>query len=478
MADGVTYDIRLSVDKLKADLREAETEAKSSATRVAGSTDAITKQGGSTGASSINQIRQGMGMVAKAAGIALATIKGIEVASAGVQLITSAIAGDYNEQVAAANKARNAIAEIPIFGQVILDLGAKINQYTIDLVTHEQEYVAKINAATEAQDKHTDSLARQLEARKKVNQEFADFAKKQVDAGNAATQSEQQKREADIAARRKELAEFLTRPESRDKAGNLTESAKSRRDEAEAAIAKLQLAGGLSVEESQSRQNAEFAAARARANNDEKLAQQVEFDEQLRQAEIEAAKKGADELANVQTINSEKRKAREVQLAIEAEKEKLAAAQDRASKQAAMDAQINEDLNAILNRQAEERAAKQDKLSELQFDTSQTRLRTAGDNVRAEMEQIQHEAEIALREAGNDPELQQAIADRAMAQADAVIAEIADRTQNQRAEIISSSAAGRTAFGGTDPNDLQRQQLETLKKIADNTGKNAAAVAA
>jgi hypothetical protein len=242
---------------------------------------------------------------------------------------------------------------------------------------------------------------------------------------------------------------------------------------------KLQTAQRVKFEDDQQkirRLGSEQAAAEARANNDEKLAQQIEFEEQLRQAEVEAARRGGVDLQAVQEANAAKRKAREVQLAREAEEEKTKDAEEFAKRRLAQEQQLQDDLQRILDRNAQE----QQETADVQFDTEQRRRRRLGDTQGADASDIVRQTEKAVRTLHHKVVRRRTRSSRTPSSACWGM----EGQKAARPEVISAAAFGRFGLnsGITDPQkeltDVQKQALEQLKQIAKNVGRPTPAVAA
>lgn len=166
-----------------------------------------------------------IGKVARVFTIIEASIASAELGVAGTKLITAAIAGDYERQVKAAKGAEDAVKAIPFVGDRILSIGATINKYTIDLVTHESEYVEKIKKATIEEEKHTEVLIKRVGHQKDAIAAATSLVEglgTKTDPGMSAEQAAAKR----VADQRKALAEALQK-EGLTSRGGLSETGKA-----------------------------------------------------------------------------------------------------------------------------------------------------------------------------------------------------------------------------------------------------------
>jgi hypothetical protein len=490
---GVTYDIRIALDKFRKDLRDAESDAQASASRIkqtsaaaqaseksSGADDKTAQEEVENAAEEARERLKSTQEMAKQAGSGdhlLGTmvklglvVKGIQAAialgGAGLEA-WNAISADGQKKFADAAKGYLGFAEkirsIPIVGSIAgaaADLlsgnaGEKAKQALADaekIEAHTLELKAQIAQHAKDEAASEQAITAAKIAALPADQQALATAKLQHDSAIA---------EIDRRQKAKEVGE--------DTAGNLRT----------AEDLKLQTAQRVKFEDDQQkirRLGSEQAAAEARVNNDEKLAQQIEFEEQLRQAEVEAARRGGVDLQAVQEANAAKRAAREVQLAREAEEEKTKDAEEFAKRRLAQEQQLQDDLQRILDRNAQE----QQQTADVQFDTEQRRRRRLGDSGGADASDIVRQTEKALKDA----------ASQGGAAQDAIIQNAVERVlglEGQKAarpQVISAAAFGRLGLnsGITDPQkeltDVQKQALEQLKQIAKNVGRPTPAVAA
>jgi hypothetical protein len=494
---GVTYDIRIALDKFRKDLRDAESDAQASASRIKQTSAAAASSPGASSAANaadesrerflstqraqrVNVERQTTEELAKqaAAGermtsafvklsLAVLAIKStVAVVGGGIEA-WGALTADSQKKFEEAAKGYLSFADklssIPIVGSIARQ-GAEL------LSGGAGAAATKALADAQAIEAHTLQIKAQIaqHAKDEAASEQAITAAKiaalpadQQALATAKLQHDSAIAEIDRRQKSKEIGE--------DTAGNLRT----------AEDLKLQTAQRVKFEDDQQkirRLGSEQAAAEARANNDEKLAQQIEFEEQLRQAEVEAARRGGVDLQAVQEANAAKRAAREVQLAREAEEEKTKDAEEFAKRRLAQEQQLQDDLQRILDRNAQE----QQQTEDVQFDTEQRRRRRLGDTQGADAADIVRQTEKAVRDA----------AAQGGAAQDAVIQNAVERVlgwkgpRAARPEVTSAAAFGRLGLnsGITDPQkeltDVQKQALEQLKQIAKNVGRPTPAVAA
>jgi hypothetical protein len=401
---------------------------------------------------------RGLRQIGRVATVATAAIEALDVAGAGYELITANISGNYEDQVKSAKEAHDVIGDIPIIGGKIVKLGETINRYTIEQVTHEQEYVEKIKAATVEQDKHTASLARHAAAKEKFNAELAGFADTTSAAGFSVSATDEEKAKQQIDALKKRLADYIARPEAKNKFGQLTEQAKSEVARIQQGIRQIEFAKATKDERDTRASEAEAAALRAEAAGKKELAETLRFEEERKKAEEAAAKRGAEFLPLEKEKTKLKRQQLEAQQALnreeatrkvvaEANKEIDVKARDRAERdKAEADQQAREDQRSKA-------------IDARLFDASQVGLRASGRNQEADIERIKHQAIEDLRAAGGDEELKRAIEADVSAQLQAVEVKGSRATAGSQVQAFSASQANLISF--SPQNDT--------KNVAKNT---------
>lgn len=427
----------------------AEAEARARFLQTRGSAAAVADDDES-GGGAVNAAARSLRQIGRVANIATAAIEGLDVAASGYELITASITGNYEDQVKAAKDAHDVVADIPIIGNKILKLGETINKYTIDQVTHEQEYVEKIKEATAEQERHTAVLTKHAKEKEKFNAEFSGFAEAVAGQGVAATSSEEEKAKAQIDAMRKRLADYLARPEAKDKAGNLTEAAKAFAAQTAAGISQIQAERAAKDERDTRAAGNELAAERADNEGNRDLAERIRLEEQRKEAEEAAAKRGAGFLANAKEQTAEA--FRKLQLDQEArheeERKKVVAESNKET-----DAKVKE-----RDEREKQEASRAKEIDARQFDTEQNNLRSAGQNEQADLARIKHQAIADLRAAGGDAELQQAIEADVRSQLVAVETRAGRASAGPQTQVFSASQANLIGF-----NDPRSDARDTAK---------------
>lgn len=258
---------------------------------------------GSAGAvDTLGKIHHEIGKVAKAFVVVEEAVIAVDVGLTAINLISARVAGSYERQVEAAKAAEETIKSIPLVGDKILSIGKLINKYTIDLVTHESEYVEQIKKATAEQDKHIEAMTKRAQ-RQKDN-----IAAAQALVGSTGQEANPNESQAEATARkvadeRAKLAEAL-KGEGLSKGGQLTETGKQVKSDAEKRINNELAAQDQSRQEAALQAVSQQTALELRAVGDVAGAERAEFVETLRQREVAAGKIGRMEQSAQQQTNA------------------------------------------------------------------------------------------------------------------------------------------------------------------------------
>jgi hypothetical protein len=386
-----------------------------------------------------------------------ASVAAINVGMNTAHLVSAAINHDYEGQVKSAAEVADAIKQIPFVGNQILSIGATINKYTIELVTHEQEYAAATRAAAEEQDKHTTKL-------QKRNQELAKSVEHAVQIEKSA------ERTAARAGRTPTQSAVL---EAQDKLSDFNaELEKDTRQQGRKPVA----------EELAAQKAMEAAVNTARVEDNKATLEVIKKNEQKGldefvkdQEKREKAKKDAadEELRQLESLYASSARIRDNDLraagqTYEADKEKYEAAMDEKiakAKTAAEKTQFEAEKQSGIADMERDRARKRD---DIDFDTHERELQRSGHGNQADVDAIVRKAKEQVTASGGDSATQDAIVKNAMEQ-------VLDlKPQHVEAVVTSASSAARqNLFGGGGNDDLtktQKEALAILKSIRDKIG--------
>jgi hypothetical protein len=376
-----------------------------SATAAAGGAEAVYNKMKGT-ASLTNQISAGMQKMGRVFVQLEVAVDSLNAGASAYKLTQAYISGGYKEQVKYANELRSNLEAFPIFGRPIVELGEKINAWTIGWVTGEQAYVEKLTEATAELEKQTALMAARAKAQKDAIQHAKEVAGS-VGVDNDPNQSESERRTAKLAEERQKLAESLRAP-GLTKNGQLTDTGREVQAEGLKRIA--------NEEATYNREAAEkTAAAMAKAHAEQQSLTDSFNDRMIRlqrdaqQEQLTLAGNGFS--ARLQAIKAaaedektelyRQRVQQQTDLNQSDPQYKLAE-QRQLAQQAAVDAKANAQVQAEVQRENRERiieAAKSaGEVYESQIRTAMNTLKASGRTVEAEALGVYDKYQARLRE--------------------------------------------------------------------------------
>jgi hypothetical protein len=496
---GIVYDIRANLGKLRADLAAQERMVADSAQRSQAATERIANQPSNwsatrrivaqataqqgrafTGDDAAVEARQrfratadgaaeevegggvsGTGLLRTVlrAGIALqatkATIDLIRGAVEGWRAVQADIAGDSEKAAKGYLALSDAIEKIPGVGKPAADLA--------DLISGGAATAArKAIADAEKNDARTKQMATE-------GAERIEAGRHAVATANAENLRGTQRELALEQERHRVALDSITTAEHEHKI--TADAAKQLRD-AEV-FRNREKVYGLQIAESEHKwaQGIAVLAAQARAEGDERRAKDIEFEEEARKAQVEAAKKGADEVARVRDDYAAKRKLREIQDAQEVENERLRIVREHERQREAQQESIDE----VINRQQKEAEQNRATAADYRFEADQTRLRATGQNQVAEVKRIEKELADVVGAKGysifGKPNQDADVIAAAQERADAEIRAL-HSGQQVRPEVVSGAAFQLVGLNSntnspmTKLTDIQEKALAELRKIS------------
>jgi hypothetical protein len=429
----------------------------------------------------INEFRTGMDMVLKTVIAIDATISAIDIGISSAKLATALISGDADDIAHSAKEMETAIRGIPLVGDRIADLGAKINEMFTGAAAQAKSIADSAelaNQAIDAQRASVEATNRALEDQQEI---IDDLIRRREKLGLKGTDREQAQVEDRAASDRKRIEDQAKRDseEVKDAADKAIEARKRalkiQQDRVDALGPKRTITQGQLDDA-----GAAFATSRdIQHNEDVDIAIR---DRDSANARLLEAEKQRDK--SIEKINDAKNKAL-------VEADKTAAAEREQIDKDALDRRTRKEQEAVrrmnaerqkmdqqearereqAQEEAERKAEKEDRESERQREQSIRDQKRAIEEIRQEEERAAREREQRIQRDTRFTTTREQM-DRLQL---ATIAQAAtagtDVIGNVRRASQPNRVTGHDIFGGErrEGTITDKEQLDVLKQIAENT---------